>query len=367
VAGSSVKLEGSPTRVQRRIVYDIAGKSFKAVEEGAGMVSSENNLVESLIVVLLNTFAFYAQAHTAHWNVVSSDFKEWHDLFGEIYDDAWGAVDPLAENIRKLKASVPSNLVQMSQGEEVVDPSTDPRALAVDLLVANEKLIDLIKAAFDVATADKEQGIANFLADRQDVHSKWGWQLRASLGLKSVSQKGGAGSGNFGHSGRPGERGGSGEGGGSDSDKKIDKLTASADKAAERASKASDRAFATEDPEDHLLAAEAHGTALAKVNAAADAMEAAGDKAGARTYRSGLGKHHESRMATHERRAETLEQRGEEEEEDGEEKSFSPEIKVVQPAPSIKVLFTPPSSEQIAKGISEAVEKALSKRTGKLL
>ncbi len=50
----------------------------------------------------------------------------------------------------------------------------------------------------------------------------------------------------------------------------------------------------------------------------------------------------------------------------GEEKSV-PEIKVFRPAPSVKVLFVPPSAAELALRVGEAVEKALSRRTGKIL
>ena len=50
-----------------------------------------------------------------------------------------------------------------------------------------------------------------------------------------------------------------------------------------------------------------------------------------------------------------------------EKKAVVPEIKVVRPAPSVKVLFVPPSGSEIAQRVGEAVEKALSRRTGKIL
>lgn len=49
-----------------------------------------------------------------------------------------------------------------------------------------------------------------------------------------------------------------------------------------------------------------------------------------------------------------------------EEKAIT-EIKVVRPAPSVKVLFVPPSSSEIAQRVGDAVEKALSRRTGKIM
>jgi phage head maturation protease len=45
----------------------------------------------------------------------------------------------------------------------------------------------------------------------------------------------------------------------------------------------------------------------------------------------------------------------------------APEIKVIRPAPSVKVLFVPPSGTEIAQRVGEAVEKALSRRTGKIM
>lgn len=51
-----------------------------------------------------------------------------------------------------------------------------------------------------------------------------------------------------------------------------------------------------------------------------------------------------------------------------EEKFFVPsEVKVVRPATSIKVLYSPPDIQAIEKGIAKAVESALARRTGKIL
>lgn len=50
-----------------------------------------------------------------------------------------------------------------------------------------------------------------------------------------------------------------------------------------------------------------------------------------------------------------------------EKKEYTPEITVVKPAPSIKILFAPPSTDAIAEQVGEAVERALSRRTGKIM
>jgi DNA-binding ferritin-like protein len=44
-----------------------------------------------------------------------------------------------------------------------------------------QTVINHLKDAFDVATADREQGIANFIADRIDAYEKHSWMIRSIL------------------------------------------------------------------------------------------------------------------------------------------------------------------------------------------
>jgi HK97 family phage prohead protease len=129
--------------------------------------------------------SFYFRAHGAHWNVKGSDFSEYHKLFNEIYEDVYGSIDPIAENLRKLGSLAPFTLPSMIALRSIEDAPTimqDPMALATDLLAANDIVIDEISDAFDCATMYGQQGVANFLADRLDKHQFWKWQLTASLG-----------------------------------------------------------------------------------------------------------------------------------------------------------------------------------------
>jgi DNA-binding ferritin-like protein len=52
--------------------------------------------------------------------------------------------------------------------------------MAKALLKVNEGVLVTIGKAFASATKANEQGIANFLAEREDMHKKWQWQLTAS-------------------------------------------------------------------------------------------------------------------------------------------------------------------------------------------
>ena len=157
--------------------------SIKSVEI-EGQPSAENEqLAATLAGVLADAAALYVKAHGAHWNVVGLDFAQYHELFGEIYEDVFSSLDPLAENIRKLNVPAPAEireLALLSSSQPVAD-DYDPESLASSVYAANEALIARIVAAFDIATKLNQQGIANFLAERQDMHQKWSWQLRSSL------------------------------------------------------------------------------------------------------------------------------------------------------------------------------------------
>jgi DNA-binding ferritin-like protein len=58
-----------------------------------------------------------------------------------------------------------------------------PRAelMLSELLEDTEKMAALVTDIFDVATKARAQGIANYLAELQDLYTKKAWMLRATL------------------------------------------------------------------------------------------------------------------------------------------------------------------------------------------
>jgi len=141
-----------------------------------------SDLVTDLEELLGDVVVFYFRAHGYHWNVEGEDFAAYHELFETIYEDVYGSIDSIAENIRKLDRYAPFKLDSFLKVSSLTDSRvpTDPRSMAVDLLSANDILIEKLKATFSTANTANEQGIANFIAERIDMHQKWRWQLKAS-------------------------------------------------------------------------------------------------------------------------------------------------------------------------------------------
>jgi starvation-inducible DNA-binding protein len=155
----------------------------KAVELEGQPAPERAALIESLQDLLADSTAFYLKAHGAHWNVVGEDFTEYHVLFEEIYKDVQEAIDPTAELLRKMNAPTLADISEYAaraNGEPVADDN-DPESLAEAVYAANETVLDCIIRAINEAAKLNQQGVLNFLAERQDMHQKWSWQLRASL------------------------------------------------------------------------------------------------------------------------------------------------------------------------------------------
>jgi starvation-inducible DNA-binding protein len=140
------------------------------------------DLKQAAKVGFASSFSFYLKAHYFHWNVEGSDFKQYHDLFGGIYEEVFESIDVYAEQIRALDTYVPGSLSKfnmLSQIDDAVEVAPKERMLA-ELIEDNEKLVNIYKLIFELSEKYKEAGFSDFLASRIDAHRKHGWMLKAS-------------------------------------------------------------------------------------------------------------------------------------------------------------------------------------------
>jgi starvation-inducible DNA-binding protein len=144
-----------------------------------------NELVTILKSLLADNVALTYKAKGYHWNVEGDDFPQWHDKLDDIYEDLDGAIDPFAEWIRMVDVNsyAPFKLSRFAELSSIpeTDVSSDPMVMIADLCESFDIAIAKYVIGFDMATAAKQNGLANFMADRQTALQKWCWQLRASL------------------------------------------------------------------------------------------------------------------------------------------------------------------------------------------
>lgn len=144
-------------------------------------------LVDKLKVVLANTFTMYMKTHGYHWNVIGSDFPQYHDFFGDLYAEVHGAVDDIAEQLRQINSFAPGSLQRMKELTELEEDDLVPNAakMVVNLITANDKVLLSLIECYEEAEDAKEYGLSNFLQDRITAHKKHGWMLKATAGQKS--------------------------------------------------------------------------------------------------------------------------------------------------------------------------------------
>jgi len=136
-------------------------------------------LILQLKRILATSFAFYLKTHNYHWNVEGSDFAQYHEFLGNLYEEVYGSVDTTAEKIRMLGAYTPGSFVRYSELSEIDDEVNVPIALQMlnKLKADNELVIGLLRDGIDIAEEAGEPAISNYLQERLDAHQKHAWML----------------------------------------------------------------------------------------------------------------------------------------------------------------------------------------------
>ena len=143
-----------------------------------------DELVKAMKIAFSTEFSFYLKAHYFHWNVEGSDFLEYHELFGKIYEEVYdNTIDKCAEYVRTLGGYAPGSITRFAELSVIPDQTKIPRAelMFEELLDNNAKIIELLNACFEATQQENKQGIANFIADRLDAHEKHAWMIRSIL------------------------------------------------------------------------------------------------------------------------------------------------------------------------------------------
>lgn len=140
-------------------------------------------LVENLKVLLASTQAFAIKAQQFHWCVEGSNFPQYHEFFDTLYGDVNSTIDKIAEYVRILGHYTPGSLQRYSELTIIQDQTKIPRAelMFTELLQDCEKMQELVISMFDEATSERQQGIANYMAELQDLYGKKAWFIRSIL------------------------------------------------------------------------------------------------------------------------------------------------------------------------------------------
>jgi len=145
-----------------------------------------DKLIQAMRVAFATNFTYYLESHNAHWNIIGPDFPQYHEFLNKVYSDAQGAIDDYAEKTRQLEAFAQGTYPEIIAESILKDPAGTPRdpvEIFTALLADAETLVSHLQDTYDLADAQREYGIQNFLADRIDAHKQQMWMMRSILGL----------------------------------------------------------------------------------------------------------------------------------------------------------------------------------------
>jgi starvation-inducible DNA-binding protein len=160
-------------------------KSMKEAVETAMAFTPDPraHLIERLKVLLANGYVFYYDAHSAHWNIVGSNFPQYHSFFEKVYTQVYEELDDIAERIRIINGLVPlyiKDLLNLSTIEGNLG-GTGAVTLLNRLEFDNKVFLYNLKECFELAEHAEEVGLSNFLQDRIDAHKKLEWMIESTL------------------------------------------------------------------------------------------------------------------------------------------------------------------------------------------
>ena len=145
---------------------------------------SESVLSAALKELMANLYVMYLRAHGAHWNVEGMLFAPLHKYFGQLYEDVFESIDPIAEALRQHDVYAPYTLSHVAKLATIADAQLvngQPTPLLQDLVGVNSQVQTSLAKAFRAAESAGDLGLANILQDRMAAHLKHAWQLRAHL------------------------------------------------------------------------------------------------------------------------------------------------------------------------------------------
>jgi starvation-inducible DNA-binding protein len=146
-------------------------------------MNTKTTLSTGLSQVLAESYTVYLQTQQSHWNVVGADFFQLHQAFEAQYTELADAIDEIAEQIRQIGAMAPGSFAEFAKLSQLKhEVGSDARAIVSILVAMNEQLLKTIKTVRAQAQELGDEATADLLINRERVHQKTVWFLRAYLG-----------------------------------------------------------------------------------------------------------------------------------------------------------------------------------------
>ena len=148
---------------------------------------SKKSIMEKLYKLISDSqatlFMLFQKTWVYHWDVVGSEFYQFHKVFGNQYEQMFEEIDRLTEHMRYLNIKPVSTLTRVTEVSHILETnnSLDDMGMVRDLLSDNETLIGLLTKVAEEAEEQGSRGTTNLVEDLIEAHGKNVWMLRSFL------------------------------------------------------------------------------------------------------------------------------------------------------------------------------------------
>lgn len=138
-----------------------------------------------LTAVLSTIIDFYYTYKYFHWNLVDSDFIEYHELFDAHAALIYDSQDVIAERMRQMSEPVVGLLSQYQSNSHISKEKPDSKNNIQNILKylkqQHEITIKLLEEVIDTASETKDFSTADILTKYLQDHQKMQWFIKSSI------------------------------------------------------------------------------------------------------------------------------------------------------------------------------------------
>ena len=133
--------------------------------------------------LLADSYSLYLQTHNFHWNVTGPMFQTLHVMFEAQYTELSVAVDLVAERIRALGFPAPATYSEFARLSSIKETAGVPNAeeMIRVLVDGQEAVVRTARSIFPAVEKAGDEGTADLLTQRIQLHEKAAWMLRSLL------------------------------------------------------------------------------------------------------------------------------------------------------------------------------------------
>ncbi len=139
--------------------------------------------VRELNQLLANYQIYYQNLRNFHWNVEGQNFFDLHEKFEDLYTDAQGKIDEVAERVLTLRFRPLSSLASYLNESEIEEARrTQDNRIMVETILENHRiLIENIRRIIKRASEIEDEGTIDMMGSMLENLEKESWMLDAWL------------------------------------------------------------------------------------------------------------------------------------------------------------------------------------------